>query len=473
MLNKKGLFLVAFLLLGSVSLFAQVQPYTHFNELEREPKDTSSIQSFFRRGTLYGHARYFLMATDNLNGDDSYANAFGMGIAYESAPLKGFQFGMSGYFIYNLGSSELDRRNANGALVNRYEVGLFDIENPSSKSDMDRLEDLYLKYTFKSLKAIYGKQHFKSPFINPQDGRMRPTLVQGLTSSWTPLSYFQINAGILEKISPRSTVRWYGIGESIGVYPVGVDDTGRKSSYRNNVNSRFLLYGNTNITFVPWVKLKLWDSYVDNVMNSGLAELSFNHLLNKKESRLLADFMFIRQDRVGQGGNAVDSLKYVQSAQGAMVYSGRLGYAFNNDTRIFLNATRIADKGKYLMPREWGRDPFYTFLPRERNEGYSNLKALTLSIENIKLNKQLKINTGFGYFELPDVFDFERNKYGMPSYSQLNVEFFYTFDNFLKGFEMRLLTVHKMRVGEIYENERFQFNKVNMTNYNLVVNYHF
>ena len=29
-----------------------------------------------------------------------------------------------------------------------------------------------------------------------------------------------------------------------------------------------------------------------------------------------------------------------------------------------------------LLPREWGRDPFYTFLPRERNEGLGDVHAL-------------------------------------------------------------------------------------------------
>ena len=30
------------------------------------------------------------------------------------------------------------------------------------------------------------------------------------------------------------------------------------------------------------------------------------------------------------------------------------------------------------MPREWGKEPFYTFLPRERNEGLGNIHAFTV-----------------------------------------------------------------------------------------------
>jgi hypothetical protein len=34
----------------------------------------------------------------------------------------------------------------------------------------------------------------------------------------------------------------------------------------------------------------------------------------------------------------------------------------NKEVEITLN-NRITAKGRYLMPREWGRDPFYTLCP--------------------------------------------------------------------------------------------------------------
>ena len=36
----------------------------------------------------------------------------------------------------------------------------------------------------------------------------------------------------------------------------------------------------------------------------------------------------------------------------------------------------------FLMPREWGREPFYTFLPRERNEGLGGVNAWTCQLMN-------------------------------------------------------------------------------------------
>ena len=53
------------------------------------------------------------------------------------------------------------------------------MEDPENKNDMDRLEDFYLKYSHKKLVVTIGKQVIQTPFVNPQDGRMRPTGEQG------------------------------------------------------------------------------------------------------------------------------------------------------------------------------------------------------------------------------------------------------------------------------------------------------
>ena len=54
-----------------------------------------------------------------------------------------------GFFIFNIGSSDLSKADLTTKQINRYEIGLFDIENASNKNDIDRLEELYLKYNFK------------------------------------------------------------------------------------------------------------------------------------------------------------------------------------------------------------------------------------------------------------------------------------------------------------------------------------
>jgi hypothetical protein len=78
-----------------------------------------------------------------------------------------------------------------------------------------------------------------------------------------------------------------------------------------------------------------------------------------------------------------------------------------------------------------------------------------------------------GYFKMPDVLDFALNKYGLPSYAQTNIDIRYTFEGTFNGLDAQLLIARKFNVGNTYDDLRYVINKVDMTLYNLVLNYHF
>ena len=125
------------------------------------------------------------------------------------------------------------------------------------------------------------------------------------------------------------------------------------------------------------------------------------------------------------------------------------------------------------MPREWGREPFFTFMPRERNEGFGDVHAIMGKV-NYNIPKiRIKTSLSGGYYKLPDVKNYRLNKYGVPSYTQVNADVRYAFNKVLKGLEAQLLVVGKLNSGETYNNKKFEFNKVNMVLYNFVLNYHF
>jgi hypothetical protein len=125
------------------------------------------------------------------------------------------------------------------------------------------------------------------------------------------------------------------------------------------------------------------------------------------------------------------------------------------------------------MPREWGREPFFTFLPRERNEGFGDVHAFMGKVYRDMAKIRLKASLAGGYFKMPDVKNYRLNKYGLPSYVQLNVDARYAFNNFLNGLEAQFLVVGKWRTGETYNNKKYEFNKVNMMLFNFILNYHF
>lgn len=176
---------------------------------QQQPEDTTSILYAFKKGQTHGHFRYYFMATDNASGlSDFYANAIGGGIKYETAPFKGFQFGVSGFFVFNIGSTDLSIPDPKTNQSSRYESALFDIEDPSNKYDIDRLEELYLKYNWKQSTIVFGKQLINTPFINLQDGRMRPTEVNGIYAELHNRKGLTMEGGYLYALSPRSTVKW-------------------------------------------------------------------------------------------------------------------------------------------------------------------------------------------------------------------------------------------------------------------------
>ena len=182
---------VALLVLLAMSIKAQHQEVSDKPEMYKGKQhvtaDTTSLLHAFKTGSFRGHFRYFFMSTQNSNGlTDYYANAAGGGIRFETAKFHHFQFAVSGFYIFNIGSSDFTKPDTLTGQNNRYEIGLFDITDPSNKKDLDRLEEFYLKYNYKNSTVILGRQLINTPFINLQDGRMRATGVEGLWLELNP-----------------------------------------------------------------------------------------------------------------------------------------------------------------------------------------------------------------------------------------------------------------------------------------------
>ncbi|NJO25969.1 MAG: hypothetical protein HC867_09715 [Bacteroidia bacterium] len=182
-----------------------------------------------------------------------------------------------------------------------------------------------------------------------------------------------INAGWLWKMSPRSVTGWYSTGKSIGLYPPGVDGNGGPSLYKDNTKSNGI--GILGLVYKKnyWA-FQAWDTWVENIMNTALLQTEFNFTVNKKE-KFIAGLQFTAQHGVGRGGNADSSKQYYPKGSKSFVISGKLGYS-GNRWETNLNYTRISSDGRFLMPREWGREPFYTFMLRERNEGFGDVNAV-------------------------------------------------------------------------------------------------
>jgi hypothetical protein len=437
---------------------------------DKESADTSNLGFYLKNAAWDAHARSFFMSTVN-DGHlkDDYALAAGAGIGVLTKPLHGFQLGVTGFFIFNLWSSNLDEPEPSMGGINRYELGLFDMQNHTNKEDLDRLEELFLKYSRKKWSLSLGKMNLNTPFVNPQDGRMRPTVEEGLWTTFEPSKKWKVEGGWLWRISPRSTVKWFDLAESMGVYPSGLNEFGQRSNYAGNLKSEGMAIA--HVAYAPKGKFNwnVWNYYVENIFNTTLLEGRFKHL-TANGGTLYSGLQYVHQRTVGNGGNEDQSKAFTSIGAISNVVSAQLGYS-RVGWNWNVNYTHITGDGRFLMPREWGRESFYTFMPRERNEGVGNVHAATSKLSFVSKNKQFKWALAYGYFLLPDVKNTRLNKYGLPSYHQINPEVSYAFKGFLEGMELRFLAAIKRNAGETYGDLRYVYNKVNMVNFNFIIDF--
>jgi outer membrane porin, OprD family len=456
----------------SYLLFAFLLALLSISTAAQEKKDTSSLLSAFKQGKVEGHFRLFFMSTNNDEPlSDYYALAFGGGLNYKTKSFKGFQLGIGGFYIWNLSSSDLTKPDPLTNVMNRYEVGQFDQTNPSNKKDLQRLEDFFIKYNFKNSFIKFGKQVIKTPFINPQDGRMRPTGEQGFWMELNELKKTKLEFGWLTHISPRGTVKWYRGASSIGIYPAGVSINGVKSDYKNNLNSKGIAIAGITYSLNKQIKLQAWEHWVENIFSTMLIQANGDFAIEKNK-KIIAGIQYIHQQAVNNGGNIDRSKTYFDPSQKVNIYSGRAGIQFKRSL-IRLNYSYITKGGRFLFPREWGREPLFTFLARERNEGLGNVNAFTINFLHDLFKQKLNTEIGAGYYKLPDVKNARLNKYGFPSYYQLSIDVKYSFSGLLDGLNAELLYLYKKRTGEVYEDLKYVINKADMCQLNIIINYDF
>jgi hypothetical protein len=432
----------------------------------------STLLGAFKSGKVNGHFRYFFMQTNNeKNLSDYHAHALGGGLRFESGSFHGFQVAVSGFYTFNMLSSDLGLADSVTGQISRYELSLFDIENPGQKKDLDRLEEFYIKYNFRKARFLFGRQLINTPFINLQDGRMRPTTVKGLWGEGLLSPRTQFEGGWIYDISPRGTMSWYDLGESIGLYSTGVNTDGTKSGYAGQLSSAGVAVAGLTHHPNKEFKFQLWNYFTENIFNVAFAQLEYKQVGNKR-SGMIAGLQLVRQDAVSKGGNDEPRKTYINKGHVSHVISTRLGWR-NGKTETDVNYTRITSDGRFLMPREWGRDPFYTFLARERNEGLGNVHAWTARLTQFFYQSAGKVSLQLGYYDLPHVNDYRLNKYGMPSYWQANMDIRYRFGKVLDGFEAQWLSVFKWRSGDESLTSKYIINKVNLSHHNLVLNFYF
>ena len=425
------------------------------------------LKDWFGLGRASGLLRTNSMATFNEDDlTDHAALAAGGRLYFHTAYLKGFQMGIGGLYTYNLVSTDLAEPDPVVNKLSRWERQLFDLTDPHNKTDLDRLEELFIKYRYQDSYIKFGKMVINTPLVNAQDSRMKPTALSGVWFDWNEGRFFNLNGGWFRKASPRATTDWRDVGESIGAYGTGVNPDGSPSGYRNNTHTDGLLILGGHLNISNDLKIHLWEYQITNVLRASFFQTDF------ARNQFQFGVQYLNEGILGNGGNPVDSLSYMPADNDFQLISGKAEYRSDN-LKLSVNSTLGFGSGRFTFPRELGTANIFTYISRLRVEGLGDFSTHTIKINYFPLRERKCLDLGF-YYAITDTNRLpEYNKYGFVSDSQFNFDIKYKFRRELDGLDIRMLTVVKTSGHDLTAEPSLVFNKTNLVHFNLVTTYKF
>jgi len=452
----------------------------------------SSIHAETSWGKLQGQIRSYTMIEDNQAPLHDYkATALGGKLLYQTPQWVRFQ-GVIGVYTTHFINDTISSANVEPRASNknsRYVVGLVDSTDYDASS-VTNIGEAYIRYRYEKNSVTLGRMKLDTPFVNPQDGRMIPTFEQGIWATSAFMDGWSAQGGYINAFWNRNTPEWKSVEDSLGYgYEMGNSslDATVAGNYYQNTSSDGLFIGNIRYESKNGFRLDAWDYYLENIFNLGYVEMNYIHPFGATELSYALQYVDERQS--GDGGNGEDNLNptnankaksYMQEGEKSKSYGVKTAIKYEKSKLTFAY-NQTTDDGRFLFPREWGKEPFFTFQKRERSDGSGNCHAWLLTFEHdfsdLGLNG-LDVMAGYGEYTKTDPKEWKYNKYGTPSYTQWNIDVFYRFGGALKGLKAEYLLARKIATGETYQvsgpsEYNFIFRKNGMTLHNFILNYDF
>ena len=428
----------------------------------------ATLGAALHQGHFGAHVRTVFMATANhrVPGHTYYAQGVGAGLRYETKAWHHLQVGLEGFFLKNLYSSQLAKDSARAE--SRYELSLFDIENPRNRALLHQVEELWVAWQpTPGLRLVYGRQHLDTPLLNSQDSRLSPNIVQGLWAIATLRPATTLRGGWLTHVAPRSTDRWFRLAESVGRYGMGVAPDSSAAGYAGAVHTRGLAVLGLRQALHPHAAVQLWQYYADHLLATTYAEGTAS--LPRPAGVWTAGGQLLWQRALAPEGRPNTGQRYLADGEQARALSLRLTHQ-HGPWQLAGQYTRVTAHGRFLFPREWGREPFYTTLPRERLEGAGDVHAGSATA-SWQRSRHARLELGYGYYNLSS--QARLNKYSIPDFHQLNLSVSQAFGEAAEGLRLRALYVAKWGVSRAaYVPER-TVNKVDLHHLTLAMDYEF
>lgn len=455
------------LILGLSLLFT----FTFLGYGQQNQRDTSkSLVGFIKKGKLSFHSRTYLMSTLNeVKGNDFFTLANGNIFSYETPIFHGFQIKTGGFLSFRLAEYNLIDSETGQWTKNRYEKALYDIKHPQSKYNLGGLDEVYLSYLHKGISFKLGRQAYKTPLLNKNFNRLRPNLFHGLSAKYQ-LQKVSISAAWFASEAVRGTMETYAMSNSFGVYGQGRHPSGLNNDYHGYINTHGTGIFGFQYEEKNW-KTQAWNFWSENVFN--LSFLQSDYTLKLNSTKLLFGIQGLYQTALNNGGNNDPTHAYMLKNESTFAIGGQFALEFIQQHKISFNYLGISDQGRYLFPREWGREQFYASQTTELFEGYGGLNAYVLRYEYFSKNKQHTSIISGGVIDQPSIDNLRLNKYGLDNYYHFLIEHKYHFEKYMKGLSLRFIATYKKEIGQGVMTAQQKFNKVDMINLNLVIDYKF
>ncbi len=387
-------------------------------------------------------------------------------LEFETQLNNWLSFGLqtNGLFQYGTNGLKADGITGSGPI---YEGNLWNRRLMTGSAEFT-LPQIYAKFNFGAHWVTAGQFLKNTPLINPEPWPL-PNAMQGLWYAYKPTNGPLFQLGAIFQMSSRFSGDFADIGESLSLIGVGVDATGNPAQYRGNVESDVILIANAKFDLGDKTEVDVWNYYVENVMNIFLIEPS----ISLGDGSWNARAMFLYQSRVNNGGNDLTQLAYTFDKSGSY-FGTRLQKDWKDHT-FQLNFSRIGDRGRVLLPREWGLEPFYTFQRRTRVEGNSDVTAVNLKWERKWDKEKAKYRLFSGVVQnwMPDAFDAPRNKRRLPSHLHWDASFKYEPKGGLKGLSLELYAAYRFLADDIGTDLNALINRADFWHMDFIVGYKF
>lgn len=416
----------------------------------------------------------YMKDTNKGNLQDWHGLATGGKLKIETAKFSHFKFGLAGYVSQELSSNKavVDPTNKNKA--SRYVLGMFNVENPNDNT-VAFLGEAYLNWSIKNHSITVGRMKLNTPMMNAFDGRMIPTLFQGVWGKSKLSKSLSIQGGVITDIAIRGAERFKSIDTAVGTLPQGKAPNGQNSDYAGNLTTDYIGVFSVNYQPVKGAKLQVWDYYWDNVMNS--AYFQGDYAKKVGGYTFVSSGQYIHQNIIGDGGNIVESKSYVINNFKSNTYGLKFEVK-GHGVSLSLAGIKITDDGRFTKPREWGKDPLFTFQKRELGDGYGDSSAWLVrakyNLAKIGM-KGLKLVVDYGQHSRPAISGpdkFKFNRYAFPSYEQLNIDLIYNINHLVKGGKIEIIYATK-HDRDNTNKAAFEQNKAEMDQLSVIFNLNF